>query len=243
MDNDINEPFLNYKDNEENDDYDIKISEKIREGFISKVYGIIAFQIVITSIIVYFGMVNSSFQEMLLKSYTMSYLCLIISFVCILLPICSPNIYRSVPTNYIVLIIFTCAYSWDVAAITCRYTPSSVLSCLFLTFVVVITLTIYAWKTQDDFSVMGGTLLVSLVLLIFSSLILMIFPIPLFYMIIQFASLILFSIYLIYDTQLLCGKGRVKFSEDDYILAAINIYLDVIILFLKILQIFGSRNE
>lgn len=243
MENDINEPFLHYKDNEENNDYDLKIAEKIREGFISKVYGIIAFQIVITSIIVYFGMVNSSFQEILLKSIFMRYFCLFISLICILLPLCSPNIFRSVPTNYIVLIIFTCAYSWDVAAITCTYTPSSVLACLFLTFVVVITLSIYAWKTQDDFTIIGGTLLVSLVLLIFSSIILIFISIPLFNIIILYASLIIFCIYLIYDTQLLCGKGRVKFSEDDYILAAINIYLDIIILFLKILQIFGSKNE
>jgi FtsH-binding integral membrane protein len=243
MDNDINEPFIQYKDNEENDFFDNEIKEKIREGFITKVYGIITYQVILTAIIVYLGIASSSFKEILLKSYSMYLLCFFVSITCILLPICVPKIYQSVPLNYIVLTIFTLAYSWDVAAITCQYTPSSVLVCLFLTLVTIVTLTVYAWRTKDDFTVVGGTLFVCLSLLIFSSLILMLIPIPFLILVYSYAGLVIFSIYLIYDTQLLCGKGRIKFSEDDYILAAINIYLDFIILFLKILSIFGQKNE
>ena len=241
MENDINEPFLHYKDEEDPQD-DIEIKQKIREGFISKVYGIIAYQIIITSIVVYFGLVNSSFQELLLKSISLYYTCFFISLLCVLLPICIPMIYQKVPMNYIILTIFTLSYSWMVAAVTCRYTISSVMLALFLTFITVVTLSIYAWKTKDDFTVVGGTLSVCLVLLIFISIFYLFLPLDLFYIILVYGSLVLFSIYLIYDTQLLIGKGKVKFSEDDYILAAINIYLDVIILFLKILQIFGEKK-
>jgi hypothetical protein len=42
---------------------------------------------------------------------------------------------------------------------------------------------------------------------------------------------------------LIIGEKGVKFKEDDYILAAINIYLDVIMLFLKILSIFGKEDN
>ena len=34
-----------------------------------------------------------------------------------------------------------------------------------------------------------------------------------------------------------------KFSEDDYILASIVIYVDIIILFLKLLDIFGKDKD
>ena len=34
-----------------------------------------------------------------------------------------------------------------------------------------------------------------------------------------------------------------KFSEDDYILAAINIYLDIIAIFIRLLEIIGSKNS
>lgn len=39
---------------------------------------------------------------------------------------------------------------------------------------------------------------------------------------------LIMSIYLVIDTQMLVGKFGSKFGEDDYILAALNIYLDVI---------------
>lgn len=243
MEHDLNEPFLHYKENEEgNDEIEKQIMEKIREGFITKVYGILIYQVVLTSIVVYFALVSSSFQEYLLSSPSMYYLCTLISLICLFLPLCSPNIYRSVPSNYIVLTIFTLSYSWIVATMTCLYTFRSVMVALFLTFVTVVTLTIYAWKTKEDYTIVGGTLLVTLVLLIFSSLIFLIIPIPFFNLITLYISLVLFSVYLIYDTQLICGKGRIKFSEDDYILAAINIYLDIVILFVKILSIFGEKK-
>ena len=38
----------------------------------------------------------------------------------------------------------------------------------------------------------------------------------------------IFCIYLIYDVQLVIGDRGRKFSEDDYILAAVNIYLDIV---------------
>ncbi len=47
---------------------------------------------------------------------------------------------------------------------------------------------------------------------------------------------ILYGTYLIYDTQLLVGGRRQQYTEDDYIIAAIQLYLDIIIIFLEILK-------
>ena len=243
----LKEPFINYKE-EDDDDYDDeelqkRIMEKIREGFIGKVYGVLAYQIILTSIVIYFGLVNSTFQELLLSSNIIYSLCCITSIVCLLLPLFNPKIYQKVPTNYIILTIFTLSYSWIIGSLVCQYTFSSVMSSLFLTFVAVITLSIYAFKTKEDYTIFGGTLLICLVLFLFSSLLLILVGIPFFNLISTYLALILFSVYLIYDTQLLCGKGKKRFSEDDYILAAINLYLDVVILFTKILSILGEKKN
>ena len=239
----LNEPFLHYKEDEEqNEGIEKEIMQKIREGFVCKVYGILAYQIILTSLVVYFGLASSSFQKFLLTSNLMYVLCFIIMFVCLFLPLCSPKIYQSVPSNYLVLTIFTLSYSWIIAALTCLYTFRSVMTVLFLTFVTVVSLTIYAWRTKEDYTITAGAKIVSIVLLIFSFLLFALFGIPFFNLLITSLLLVLFGIYLIYDTQLLCGKGRVKFSEDDYILAAINIYLDVALLFTKALSIFGEKK-
>ena len=243
MDNsELNEPFLNYKEEEGNEEFEKGIMEKIREGFITKVYGIIAYQIIITSFVIYLGFVSSTFKELLMTSISYYWICFITSIVCLLLPIIIPKLYQIVPINYIILTIFTLSYSWIIGARVCEYTFSNVMSALFLTFVTVLALSIYAFITKNDYTIFGGTLFVCLVLLIFFPLMLFIVEIPFFNLIMTISSLILFSIYLLYDTQLLCGKGRHKFSEDDYILAAISIYLDIVILFIKILSIFGGKK-
>lgn len=54
---------------------------------------------------------------------------------------------------------------------------------------------------------------------------------------------LLFSIYLIYDTQLILGKGQYSYSLDDAYLAAIQLYLDIINLFLNILRIVGAASN
>lgn len=53
----------------------------------------------------------------------------------------------------------------------------------------------------------------------------------------------IFSAYIVIDTQsIIGGKHKLKFTADDYIAAALNVYLDVINLFLFILRIVGSKK-
>ena len=241
---DTNDPLLKDEQDKEMNSFELEnsIKEKIRKGFIAKVYGIIIYQLVITSIVIYFSLVSPRFKNLLLKSVVLYITNIFLGFFLLLLPICFPQCYRIVPLNYIILTLFTISYSCIIAMEVCLYSVTSIMVALFLTFVTVISLTFYAWKSEKDFTIYGGTLFVSLILLIFTSLILVFISIPLLNIVITYISLIIFCIYLIYDTQLLIGSGRCKFSEDDYILAAINIYLDIIILFLKILSIVGKKE-
>ena len=51
---------------------------------------------------------------------------------------------------------------------------------------------------------------------------------------------LIFSLYIVYDTQLMMGgKHKYSLSPEEYIFAALNIYLDVINLFRYILLIVG----
>ena len=55
---------------------------------------------------------------------------------------------------------------------------------------------------------------------------------------------IIFSLYIIYDTQLMVGGShKYSLSPEEYVFAALNLYLDIINLFMYILSIIGnSRN-
>ena len=51
-------------------------------------------------------------------------------------------------------------------------------------------------------------------------------------------------VYIVYDTQLMMG-GKHKYSIDpeEYIFAALNLYLDIINLFLYILTLIGAAKD
>ncbi|ETE67119.1 Transmembrane BAX inhibitor motif-containing protein 1 [Ophiophagus hannah] len=52
---------------------------------------------------------------------------------------------------------------------------------------------------------------------------------------------IIFTLFLAYDTQLLLGNKRFSISPEDYVYGAIQIYVDVIYIFLSFLRL-GSRR-
>ena len=58
-----------------------------------------------------------------------------------------------------------------------------------------------------------------------------------------FMSGIAVSIYLVIDIQMLMDDKRIQMSVDDYVFASINIYLDIIQIFLKILEFLDDGKK
>lgn len=54
---------------------------------------------------------------------------------------------------------------------------------------------------------------------------------------------LIYSVYLLIDTQAILGTGQRRVALDDYILGATIIYMDIISLFLKILRILGKQKK
>jgi len=53
------------------------------------------------------------------------------------------------------------------------------------------------------------------------------------------AGAVLFSLYIIYDVSMIMKKV----SPEEYVLAAATLYLDIINLFIKLLELFGERKQ
>ena len=58
------------------------------------------------------------------------------------------------------------------------------------------------------------------------------------------AGALIFSLYIVYDTQLMMGgKHKYALDPEEYVFAALSLYLDVINLFLYILMIIGGSSS
>jgi hypothetical protein len=218
-------------------------SSAVRAGFIQKVYGVLFAQLLVTSVVAYpFVGVPSVKLWAQQQGFAMIVVCLVlnIAFLCTLS--CRRDLARTVPTNYLLLFGFTATEGVLVGVICSVYTLNSILFAVAATSFLVGGLSCYAMYTKSDFTTMGPYLFAALLVLTIFGLFLAFFPIPFLQTVYCCIGILLFSFYLIYDTQLIMGKGELKLGIDDYILGALMLYVDIIQLFLYILQLFGNRS-
>lgn len=140
------------------------------------------------------------------------YIPMIGTFVLVLVLACSESARRQSPINIIILTIFTIFESIIVGFISAAYDRQSVFLAMSLTFGIVTLLTAFAFQTKIDFTRFGPALLLILIIFILASFFVGIYKgfgddSSRFW----FACFgaVLFSIFIVYDTQLMMGKNSV----------------------------------
>ncbi|KAF4688345.1 Transmembrane BAX inhibitor motif-containing protein 4 [Perkinsus olseni] len=216
----------------------------VRHNFIRKVYSILAVQLIVTAAIaVPFALYPEKFVGP--KTVALVYLSVFLTLGIMIAIMCAPSIMRKYPTNYIVLTIFTAAEGFMVGIITSRYDINSILLAVGIVAIVVMGLTAYAFQTKHDFTGMGPYLFVAtLVLALFGLMFLFFGSTPVLHKVYAGIGALIFSMYLVYDTQLIAGgkHNKYSFSLDDYCFAAMSLYIDIIQLFIYILSLVGSER-
>jgi FtsH-binding integral membrane protein len=86
-----------------------KLHSNSRQGFIAKVYSIICFQLLLTAAAVIVTLQSPVIKAFLWKQWWLIIIAFVVQIVTMLMILCCQGISRNVPTNYIVLTIFTLA--------------------------------------------------------------------------------------------------------------------------------------
>ena len=221
--------------------------QAIRLGFIRKVYGILSLQLAFTVAFSTAAMLYTPLGNFLIAQVWLLIIMMILMIVFMCMLACCTKVVRTVPTNYIVLGLFTFTMSYMVGYTCATYQQSGlgslVLMAAGMTLVMTVSLTLYACFTKTDITMWGGVLFcISIGLTIFMILAIVIGSNWL-YMVLSCIAVVLYGIYLVYDTQLIMGNKRYKLSEEDYIIGALCLYVDIIMIFLYILEILGYAKS
>ena len=220
----------------------------VRNGFIRKVYSILSVQLIITFGAVFLFQIPSIklfiFKNQSLAGNTLVF-CSLAFLTLFLVLVCNRNLSRTVPYNYYILFAITLCESLVCGIVSSLYSVQIVATALALTIISTLAITFYACTTKTNFSYyrMGMFIVFSQIFMI--GLIASLFRLEALYALYTLLMTIMIGIYLVYDTQLIMGKFGVGYSVDDYIFATLEIYMDIIRLFLLILRIvakFSRRN-
>ncbi|XP_073507807.1 protein lifeguard 4 [Phyllobates terribilis] len=211
-------------------------SLQIRMDFLRKVYTILTVQVLLTTItagiFLYFDAVRSFVHE--------SPALLLISALGSLGTIIALTIYRHQhPVNLYLLFGFTLLEAITVGIAVTFYDVAVVLQAFILTTAVFLGLTAYTFQSKRDFSKFGAGLFAGLWILIIAGFLRLFFYSETIELVMAAGGALLFCGFIIYDTHLLMHK----LSPEEHILAAINLYLDMINLFLHLLRLLEALNK
>ncbi|XP_068132865.1 protein lifeguard 4 [Hyperolius riggenbachi] len=208
----------------------------IRMGFLRKVYSILSVQVLLTTltaaVFLYFESVKNFVHE--------SPALVLVSGIGSLGTIIALTIYRhQYPVNLYLLFGFTILEAITVATVVTFYDVAVVLQAFILTTAVFFGLTAFTFQTKKDFSKYGAGLFAGLWILILAGFLRLFFYSETLELLLAAGGALLFCGFIIYDTHLLMHK----LSPEEHILASINLYLDIINLFLHLLRLLEAINR
>ncbi|NPA11871.1 MAG: Bax inhibitor-1/YccA family protein [Epsilonproteobacteria bacterium] len=146
------------------------------------------------------------------------------------------------PLNLILLFGFTFMSGFTLAPTLAMFIAKSmgyvIGEAFLLSSVAFFALTVFAMNTKRDFTTMGKMLFITLIVVVVAGIINIFLHLPMLQLAIASVSAILFSFFILYDTQNII-RGNVS-SEIE---AAVSLYLDFLNLFVSLLQILGFLSS
>ncbi len=145
------------------------------------------------------------------------------------------------PQNIGLVLLFTFAVGVFISPMLYMYgqqQPGLITQAAFLTIGSFAVLTGYAFVSRRDFSAWGSFFVVGLWVLIAVSLLNLFFRNPAMDLWLAGVTVLVFSGLLVFDT----WRIRNRFGPNEYVGAAVTIYLDLLNLFLAFLRILGGRR-
>lgn len=206
--------------------------DTVRRAFIRKVFSLVFLQLLFTFSVVCVFTFSSVVKEVVQANiwwYVSSYC--IFAIVVIPLSFCT-SLSRRHPWNLIALFVVTASLSYMVGTIASYHDTVTVILTMGATLVISLSIIFYSMQTRFEFGICYGLLLILAVDVImfgvFSS----------FYYShmaqVGYGTLgaLVFSLFLMADVQLMMGD---RLSPEEYVTAALLVYLDIILIFLYLL--------
>ena len=210
-----------------------------RRLFIRRVYSILAVQLLLTGGVSAFMIMHAPTQLYVLTHAWPVTLSIVLSFVLIVALMCMKD---KEPENMYLLGAFTLVEAFLVGSVTTAYCAAGqrgiVLEAVVLTGLIFIGLTMFTFQSKIDFSFLGAALSMGLGALILWGFFAMIFGIKTGY-VYALLGCIIFSGYILFDTWLIMDR----LSPHEHVLAAIMLYLDIVNLFIYLLQLLSSSDD
>ncbi|XP_006009297.1 protein lifeguard 1 [Latimeria chalumnae] len=217
--------------------------KSIRQAFIRKVFLVLTVQLSVTfGFVAIFTFVDDAKLYVRRHPWTY-YVSYAVFFVCLIVLTCCGNFRRQHPWNLVALSVLTLSLSYMVGMIASFYNTDTVIIAVGITAVVCFSVVLFSLQTKYDFTSCYGVLIVCLVVLLIFSFLCIFFRNNILHIVYSSLGALLFTCFLAVDTQMILGNKELAISPEEYIFAALNLYTDIINIFLFILSLVGRARD
>ena len=224
------------------DDIRMVTDRNDRRNFIRKVYLILSTQMSFTTIFVGIVVGVEKVKSGVQSATTVAIIAAALAFFLVILVFCFVNISRRYPINYIVLALFTIFESYVIAFICSNYSSLAVLSAAFIATGICLSLFLFTYFTRSNITFMKGFIIANLSGGVFFVIFLAVTLHTIVQSVFALIAVVVYSAYLVYDILLISGGRYAQLSYDDYAIASIMLYIDIIGIFLYLLKLFRSNS-
>ena len=209
-----------------------------RATLVRRTYGLVFLSVLVTMLGTAFAFTQPALQGAVVQHP-------FITFICMFIPLMmAQRAAREFPKNVILTFLFTFIEGIWLAPFLAAAevnAPGSVSQAGLLTFVAFGGLTMYAMFSRRDFSAWGSFFMIGLVVLFVAMLINMFMASAVAGLWIAAVGVLIFSGLLVFDTWRILRSNT--FGPDDYVIAAVQIYLDLLNMFIFILSLIGGGRK
>lgn len=230
------------RDAEEEDPDDFKYgvtveqsSPEIRTMFLRKVYSVLFFQILGTTVIA--GVMTTQGVASWVQQNHWAFIAPLVGSLVVMGLLYWKR--HSHPTNLFLLALFTVFESVSLGVVVTYVDQKIVLQAMAITAVTFFGLTIFTLQSKYDFGSLGSWLFGGLMILVGVGFVGIFFPYnQTFDLVMAGAGCIIFSLYIVYDTWLI----QRRLSPEEWVLGVLSLYLDIINLFINVLRILNGTQ-
>jgi len=209
-----------------------------RATLVRRTYGLVFVSVIVTALGVAFARTQPALMQAVIDHP-------IITMIAMFAPLwMAMRARHSYPRNLLLVLLFTFIEGLFIAPflmVAERQSPGITGQAGMLTLSTFGVLSLYALVSKRDFSAWGSFFFVGLWVLIATSLLNIFFPTALGTLWIAAGTVLVFSGLLVFDTWRIVKSGQ--YGPDDYVPAAVNIYLDLLNLFLAIISLLGGGRR
>lgn len=220
---------------------------QIRHFFIKKVFFILSVQLLITTCFISLVMFHKPTRKFVKTSLGMSYIMLAMWIITYVTLMCCEATRRIFPLNFILLFLFTIAMSYTTAVATVIYSTQVILVTAGSTGLICFVVSLLACQTKFDITKWAAIIaLASIIVLIFgfiTAIVSIFMYVPGLWLAYSAIATVLFTVFLLYDMQLILGGRRYELSPEEYIFGALTLYVDILLIFMYLLNLVGGGNN